>query len=65
MKKLYYSPAHPGSFGGVDRLHKAVEDEMGKKVKIERVKDFLAEQDAYTLHKPARIHFPRNRVFVP
>ena len=28
------------------------------------VKDFLSEQDAYTLHKPARLHFKRNRVFV-
>ena len=28
------------------------------------MQDFLSEQDAYTLHKPARIHFPRNRVFV-
>lgn len=29
-----------------------------------RFKIFLSEQDAYTLHKPARVHFKRNRVFV-
>lgn len=29
MKKVYYDPAHPGSFGGVERLRKAVEDETG------------------------------------
>lgn len=56
MKKVYYNPAHPGSFGGVERLCKAVEDETGEKVKT--------EQDAYTLHKPARVCFTRNRVFV-
>ena len=53
MKKVLYDPIHPGSFGGVERLRKAVQDEMGEKVTC----DFLSEQDAYTLHKPARIHF--------
>lgn len=65
MKKVYYNPSHPGSFGGVYRLHKAVQDETGKKVKIEKIKEFLSEQDTYTLYKPARVHFTRNRVFVP
>ena len=64
LKKIYYDPAHPGSFGGVERLHKAVQNESGKKVMIEKVQEFLSEQDTYTLHKPARIRFPRNRVFV-
>lgn len=65
MKKMYYTLSHPGSFGGFDRLHRAIQDETGKKVNVQRVKDFLSEQDSYTLHKPARIHFGRNRVFVP
>lgn len=65
MKKVYYNPSHPGSFGGVDRLRRAVQDETGRKVNVEKVKDFLSEQDTYTLHRPARVHFPRNRVFVP
>ncbi len=37
---------------------------MGKKVGVESVKDFLLEQDAYTLHKPTITHFTCNRVFV-
>ena len=49
MKQVYYDPAQPGSYGGVDRLHRAVQDKMGKNVGIESVKDFLSEQDAYTL----------------
>lgn len=65
MKKVYYNPAHPGSFGGVERLRQGVQDETGQTIKLENVKDFLSKQDAYTLHKPARIHFARNRVFVP
>ncbi|KAF7652091.1 hypothetical protein LDENG_00101980 [Lucifuga dentata] len=65
MKRVYYNPAHPGSFGGVEQLCQGVENETGKKVRLEDLKDFLSEQDAYTLHKPARTHFTRNRVFVP
>lgn len=64
MKKVYYDPANPGSLGGVERLRRAVQDETGEKVRVESVKDFLSEQDAYTLHKPARTHFSRNKVFV-
>lgn len=64
MKKVYYDPLHPGSFGGVDRLRRGVEEETGKKVDVRKVQDFLSEQDAYTLHKPARVRFKRNRVFV-
>lgn len=65
MGKAYYTPAHPGSFGGVDQLHRAVQDETGENVKRENVEEFLTEQDAYSLYKPARVNFPRNRVFIP
>lgn len=64
MKTIYYNPAHPGSYGGSERLRKAVEDQTGKKVRSEQVKDWLSEQSTYTLHKPARKNFVRNRVFV-
>ena len=48
MKKVFYDPIHPGSFGGVERLRKAEQDETGNKVTCEKVQDFLSEQDAYT-----------------
>ncbi|KAF0021869.1 hypothetical protein F2P81_025878 [Scophthalmus maximus] len=65
MKRVYYDPSHPGSLGGVERLCRALKDETGERVDKARIKDFLSEEDTYTLHEPARIHFPRNRVFVP
>ena len=64
MQRVYYTPSNPGSLGGVDKLHRAVQNEMGKQINVEKVRDFLSEQDAYTLHKPSRVHFVRNRVFV-
>jgi hypothetical protein len=46
------------SFGGVDRLSRATG--LSKK----RTQSWLAQQDAYTLHKPARRFYKRNRVEV-
>lgn len=65
MSNIYHDPAHPGSFGGVNRLYRAMRDEGHEKTKPDEVRRFLSGQDAYTLHKPARVHFSRNRVFVP
>lgn len=64
LEAAYYSPVNSGSFGGVQRLKSAVQNQTGLKLNTQQVKEFLSEQDAYTLHKNARIHFPRNRVFV-
>ena len=65
MKRIYYDPSHEGSFGGVEKLKKAVHEETGKKPQSGNVEEWLSAQNAYTLHKPARKVFPRNRVFSP
>uniref|UniRef100_A0A1A8P6L5 Gypsy retrotransposon integrase 1 n=1 Tax=Nothobranchius rachovii TaxID=451742 RepID=A0A1A8P6L5_9TELE len=64
MKKVYFSPKHQGSYRGVERFRTGLQREIGEKVSSDKARDFLSEQDAYTLHKPARVHFPRNKVFV-
>jgi len=58
MKKLYYDPSRPGSFGGVAALARA------SGLSTRRVVDWLRGQETYTLHKPARKRFPRNRYAV-
>ncbi|CAI5671384.1 unnamed protein product [Oreochromis niloticus] len=65
LKRAYYDPSHPGSFCGVQKLIKSVQDETGTKINAQTAQNFLAGQDAYTLHRAARLRFPRNRVFVP
>lgn len=65
MKSIYYDPSSPGSFGGSERLQRAIQDQTGEKPSSEQVREWLSEQEAYTLHKLARKTFPRNRVFVP
>ncbi|GFU57789.1 uncharacterized protein F54H12.2 [Trichonephila clavipes] len=47
------------SFGGVEALHRSVKGNI-----VKDVKHWLSQKDAYTLHKPVRHKFQRNRVFV-
>ena len=64
LKELYYSADDRGSYGGVERLYRrAVEDQVPH-INRNAVRDFLSRQRVYTLHKPARHHFPRNRIYV-
>ena len=60
LSKIYYNPSHPGSFGGINTLKRQV----GKKVSGKELKNWLTKQDTYTLHKPVRHHFKRQRILV-
>jgi len=64
LKKIYYDPASPGSYGGVNRLFKAAKAQGLVDLKREEVVNFLRDQESYTLHKPARRNFKRNRTYV-
>ena len=64
LKELYYSADDKGSYGGVKRLYRrAVEDQVPH-ITRNALRNSLSQQRAYTLHKPARRHFPRNRIYV-
>ena len=56
--KVYYDLKHPSSFGSPHSLHKAVGGTLRE------AKEWLKTQDTYTLHRPARKHFPHNRIQV-
>ena len=64
LSSVYYDPKRSGAFGGVDRLYKDVKKERKFKISRTRIKEWLMKQDTYTLHKPMRRHFRRNRVIV-
>ncbi len=64
MKKVYYNPSDPGSLGGKARLKRGVLQEYGVALKDREVTDWLAAQDAYTLHRTAPVKYKRNRVMV-
>lgn len=52
----YFDPKHPGSLSGVDKFHKS-QKSLSKRV----IKNFLKSKEAYTLHRPVRYRFPRNK----
>ena len=54
---VYTDPRRPGSFGGVSMLKR-----YGGRSEWETRK-FLSGRDAYTLHKPRRIRFPRRKTY--
>ena len=58
LRTVYFDPKRVGSYGGVDTLRRFT------RISRKRVAEWLSEQDAYTLHKPARRHFKRRRVSV-
>ena len=58
LRSVYFDLRRVCSYGGVDVLRRVTR--MPRKM----VAEWLSEQDAYTLHKPARRHFKRQRVIV-
>ena len=61
LDKLYYEVDRPSALGGVEKLYRAERQYGITRLQVVR---WLQEQPGYTLYKPARKHFRRNRVFV-
>jgi hypothetical protein len=58
------NPKRSGGFGGAERLYRDVRKEDKFAISPKQIKEWLMQQDTYTLHKPMRRHFKRNRVIV-
>lgn len=57
LSSIYYNPSDPASFAGSSNLIKSVQG----KYTAQAVRKWLTAQDAYTMHKPRRKKFPRNK----
>ena len=64
LSSVYYDPKRSGGLGGVDRLYDDVKREGKFKISRNQIREWLMKQDTYTLHKPIRRRFRRNRVMV-
>lgn len=62
FKKHYFDPKQPGSFSGLHSFYKALREK--DKISYSYIKKWLTNQDEYTLHKPIRKKFTRNRIIV-
>lgn len=61
LKTIYEDPAHEGSYGGVERLYRAVKD-LGYTRK--EVKEWLEKNTNYSIFKPVNRQIKRPRVIV-
>ena len=65
LKKIWYNPRHPASFSGPSKLFQVVKEEGKYNIGLFRIKQFLQNQDAYSLQKKVRRKgFKRRRVVV-
>ena len=63
LAKLYYVASVASSFGGDVRLYQRALGANVAKVTRDKVRAFLAAQQAYTLNRPARRHYKLNSTY--
>ena len=61
---LFYDPSKPSAFSSLAKLQAAIKQTRGENVQHAKTQAWWERQDAYTLHKPVRKHFPRNPYIV-
>lgn len=64
LRKLYYTPGNPGAFACPEKLYQAVKQDGKYKIGRMRIRQFLNNEDPYSLLKPIRRSFPRSKVIV-
>ena len=64
LEKIYRTQGDPGALVGAERLYKRAKELNVPGVTRAAVGDFLHGQQAYTLHKPARRKYKRNKTYV-
>ncbi len=63
FSEIYFDTEHPAGLGGVQKLYQ-YSKLIDPAIKLGDVKQWLSRQDVYTLHRPARRRFKRNRIYV-
>jgi hypothetical protein len=60
LKRLYNNPNYPSSFAGVDQLWIEAKKELPN-IKKKEIKEWLEGSRTYTIHRPRRVNFPRQK----
>ena len=61
LDKFFYDFNSPAAFTGLSAVYREAK-KRNPKLKLKDVKEYMHTQDTYTLHKPVRCRFPRNKV---
>lgn len=62
LKKIYFTPSHPGSFTSSRQIQKVLKKEYGKNVNLNVIANWLQKQRSYNLHKTRTLNFKRNPI---
>ena len=65
LKEIYAGPNQPGSFGGADKVQRALKKVKNIKVSTGVVQKWLKQKDTYTKFRAARKNFKRNPIIAP
>jgi hypothetical protein len=60
LQDVYYNLSSPACYSGLNSVYKEAKKQLPS-IKLSDVKSFLQKQDTYTLHKPIRRKFDRNK----
>ena len=64
LSRVYVSPKHPSSFSGLDKLYRIAKKEFPSITQNE-IKQWAEINLLYSLHKPSRRNFKRNKIYAP
>ena len=64
LKSVYYAVENPGGYSGHKKLKDEASKSFGEKIKDDDVREWLLQQDVYTLYRTAPVNFRRNRILV-
>jgi transposase InsO family protein len=62
MEDVYFNVREPGSYGGITSLYRQMR-QKDRKITVKQVREWLAEQESYGLHKPVRRRFKRRKIY--
>ena len=58
LRCIYYDPSHPASYEGEKVVYNAVRRERKYKISHKQIREWLQNQDAYSLNKSVKKEFP-------
>ena len=64
LSRVYVFPEHAASFSGLDKLYRMAKNQFSSVTRKE-VQKWAENNLSYSLHKPSRRTFKRNKVYAP
>ena len=64
LKKIYYDQSNPASFAGSDKLYRFVREDGKFLLSKYKIRKWLEQQEPYSLQRPLKRSFKRNKVIV-